>query len=488
MALGDAETALTLELFLPADARSPPVQGRARTIRWVWHDTADFAFAEDGLALIETNGPMWRLDRFRPTKPVSTWMPGAPDWTLAEGETPAHTCAAAGLDLPGTLLPMVRLQAYQRTLRAGSDGVAGYLIEGVLHGAVSERPVRLLRLTGPDFAVIARAAGLGASVPALGLSGLALSLIVPDMPPRRTGAPCLSANATVGAAFSHIVGHLMDVILHLAPHAVLGAGPEPVHQIRVAARRLRSALGLFGKIALCPALAPIKADARQLAAILGPARDWDVFVGGTGAAVAAHLPDDPAVARLLGAAKRRRQAAYRALRVYLDGPEFRLLGLQLASFVAMRPWQEEAEAVALAAFAARILKKRHARMLAAGHGIAHLDVPALHGVRLQAKRLRYAAEFFAPLYPDRIIGRYVRRLSDLQETLGHLNDTSVAAGLMGELNRAGGLGYAGGVVRGFVAGNAGDARADIAEAWKRFRKLGAKELFVAAQAADLKKD
>ena len=488
MVPGDAETGLTLDLLLPADAPLPPVQGRARTIRWVWHDTAEFAFADDGLALIETSGAAWRVDRFRPAKPASAWLPGAPDWTLAESDAPAPTCAAAGLNLPAMLIPMVRLQGRQRNLRTGSDGVALYVIDGVLHGAASEQPVRLLRLTGPAFAVIARADGLGAAVPGRSVSDLALSLVRPGLPPRRAGAPCIAGNFSVGAAFGHIVGHLTDVILQLAPSIALGVGPEPVHQMRVATRRLRSALGLFGKIVDCSELASIKADVRQLATILGPARDWDVFLAGTGAAVAASLPEDAAVARLLGAAKRRRQAAYRQLGAHLDGSEFRLLGLRLASLVAMRPWEADGEPVALADFAVRALKKRHARILAAGDGIAALDVPALHGLRLQAKRLRYAAEFLAPLYPDRLIGRYVRRLSDVQETLGHLNDGRVAAALMGELGRAGGLGYAGGVVCGFVAGHAGDARAGIADAWKRFRKLGVKSLFAAAKPADLEKD
>jgi triphosphatase len=487
MVPGDTETGLILDLMLPADAPLAPVRGRARLIRWIWHDTADFALAADGLALIQTGGSAWRVDRFRPATSQSAWAPGAPDWTLAEGDSPAGACAAAGLDLPDMLIPMVRLQANERSLRAGPDGVTGYVIAGVLHGAASERPVRLLRLAGPAFAVIVRAEELGASVPGRAVSAQALGLVYPDLPPRRSGAPDISAHASVGMAVGHIVGHLADVILDLAPSIALGVGQEPVHQMRVATRRLRSALGLFGKIAACPELAPIKADARRLAAILGPARDWDVFLAGTGAAVVAALPDDAAMARLLGAAKRRRQAAYRALRAYLDGPEFRRLGLRLAEFVALRPWEMDAAAAALAAFAARALKKRHGRMVAAGDGIASLDVPALHRVRLQAKGLRYAAEFLAPAFPDRSIGRYVRRLSNVQEALGHLNDANVAAGLMGELAGAGGLGYAGGVVRGFVAGSAGDARADIAGAWKRFRKLGVKSLF-AAREDDLKKD
>jgi len=307
--------------------------------------------------------------------------------------------------------------------------------------------------------------------------------------------PALAADMPIGAVIGQIIGYLTDVIVKTAPHAIIGAGPEPVHQMRVATRRLRSALGLFGKIIDCPEAAAIKAGARALAAILGPPRDWDVFLAGTAAAIAAALPDDEAVARLLESARKSRQRAYAALRRYIVGPAFRKLCAQLAAFAAQRPWEPElpGKAPDLARFAARALKKRHARLRATGDGsdgagIATLAVPDLHALRLQAKRLRYAAEFLAPAFPAQAIGRYLRRLSDLQEALGHLNDASVAAALMAQLGRAGGLGYGGGVVRGFVAGRADDHRDEIASAWRKFRKFDAAALFESARLADLDKD
>jgi CHAD domain-containing protein len=56
-----------------------------------------------------------------------------------------------------------------------------------------------------------------------------------------------------------------------------------------------------------------------------------------------------------------------------------------------------------------------------------------HRTRILAKRLRYATEFFAPLFPGRRARAYRNALAKLQATLGALNDAAVAAALAAEL-------------------------------------------------------
>jgi CHAD domain-containing protein len=70
---------------------------------------------------------------------------------------------------------------------------------------------------------------------------------------------------------------------------------------------------------------------------------------------------------------------------------------------------------------------RRARKLAAA------DAPARHRLRIAAKRMRYATEFFASLYPPRHVRPFVRALSSLQDTLGHLNDAAVTRKALREL-------------------------------------------------------
>jgi triphosphatase len=268
---------------------------------------------------------------------------------------------------------------------------------------------------------------------------------------------------------------------------VIAAGPpavtdtEPVHQMRVALRRLRACLSAFRHATDTPAMRALNEDARQLSGLLGPARDWDVFIAETGAAVAMAIGDDPALGRLLDRAARRRRAAYAALRRYLAGAAFRRMGIRLAGMAggtgwraALAPDQQAALASDIRDFAGTVMDRRLKRVRRAGERIDGLEEAALHGIRLDGKRLRYAAEIFAPLFERKKVARFQRRLMELQERLGKLNDGAVTADLMAQLmgtGRAGGKrAYAAGIVRGFVAAGGAAARADIERAWERFHR------------------
>src|SRR5206468_2775350 len=108
------------------------------------------------------------------------------------------------------------------------------------------------------------------------------------------------------------------------------------------------------------------------------------------------------------------------------------------------------------------------RVRKAGRGLAGLPLPALHELRKDCKRLRYAAEFFAPGFPKSGTKPFSKRLAKLQEELGHLNDVAVASALMAQLGR-GGRGYAGGIVEGWAGAAVPPARQRVRKAWRRFR-------------------
>ena len=96
---------------------------------------------------------------------------------------------------------------------------------------------------------------------------------------------------------------------------------------------------------------------------------------------------------------------------------------------------------------------------------------ALHGVRLRAKRARYAAEMFAVPHEGKAAQRFIRRLSVLQQRLGVLNDGAVATQLLQELGGPSGRhAYAVGVAVGFIASRAGRIRPRIIRAFERFRR------------------
>ena len=225
---------------------------------------------------------------------------------------------------------------------------------------------------------------------------------------------------------------------------------------------------------------------KELLGLLGPARDWDVFLAGVGADLAELLPQDRRLHALLEAAAARQQAAYQALASALDGPGWRALLLAGISFLQEKPWRAAADAEQLnwldappREFGARVLDKRWRRLLEAGAEIETLPPEALHELRLDAKRLRYTAEVFAPVFPHKPARRFQRRLALLQEELGRSNDASVARDLVQGLadNRDEGRIWAIGVVEGWCLGRSIMDRHEVFAAWK---KIIAKESFWSA--------
>jgi CHAD domain-containing protein len=57
---------------------------------------------------------------------------------------------------------------------------------------------------------------------------------------------------------------------------------------------------------------------------------------------------------------------------------------------------------------------------------------ARHELRIAIKKLRYAAEFFASLYPGKSSAPYLAAMAELQQALGTLNDIATAQVLVAE--------------------------------------------------------
>lgn len=499
MSAGTAAPHLTLELAVAPEAAGRLLHhpalverrlGRARSTATTVtvHDTADGALAEAGLALLvepRGRGAVQRLVRIlpdaanpaEPTRPpalvAETRIAGAPDPAALAGLLPGAAEAA--------LRPIAAAAGRRGTLRLAGD-LEVALFAGVLRGGTAGRPFARLWISAPEARAaeaLALAATLAADLPvavpatALAEEARALALGTPARPFWR-GPPDLAGATTVEDGARRAIAQLTLALVAAAPVAAEGTDPEGVHQMRVAIRRLRTALTVFRAAIGCPATAALKDRLGELARRLGPARDWDVLIAGTLAEVAAAFPQAPALARLRRAAVRARAAAYAEVRAALEAPAFRLLTLELAAAVVAPPWREatdaEAEALRsapLEAFAASALARRHRRLMRAGAGFAGLDIPALHALRIEAKRLRYAGELLGGLFGRKRRRRFQKALARLQDALGHLNDTAVAAGLMQALGGRGGSTWAAGVVQGWVAARAAPAREDAARAWHR---------------------
>ena len=488
---------------LPCLLRSPALLsrrvGRSKTSQAsiVWHDTAQGTLAASSLSLSQTSGPRatWRLERLRPNG-QGDWLPACPAPLLAE----AASLAELGHPIPAPLAPVAAFLGRHRAISLHGGSLLGgslpgghgatqlSILEGTLRGVAQDRPTCRILLQGEPASVAALARALGEtvrlSVPRASLAAQAMAVASGQGPaPRHTGAPAIPPGLSVGGALALATAHLADVILHWASLVPGSSGsnmPEPVHQMRVAVRRLRSALSVFRRPAQAddaarPWLDELAAQLKTLAAQLGAARDWDVFLAETGEAVRAAFPQDRRVAGLLAAAARRRAVAYADLTAAFAGRAWQSLEMDLALLPTTRPWHDDptqAQAERLAApvegFAARALDRHLKHVLAPGQGVAHLPAEQLHDIRKQAKRLRYAIEFFAPLFPEKPVRKYLSRLEHLQEVLGAVNDTAVAAGLMAQLGGGADRAFAAGIVQGFGAGRSAGAADGVERAWAKF--------------------
>jgi len=252
-----------------------------------------------------------------------------------------------------------------------------------------------------------------------------------------------------------------------------------IHQTRVALRRLRSFLSVFQDVIPPTARYQLSRSLGALAGTLGEAREWDVLIAETIEPLRTALGTEPVLARLQESATDARTEAEPRIREAAAGPDHLRLALALGSWFDAKIWPDietplEAELLdrPLVDFATSLLKKRHRKFLRAGKSAAEADPDSLHQLRIQAKKLRYTADFLRGLYPAKAARRYLDALKAIQEILGRGHDASVAQSLVPELatGDAHADARAAGLVAGWGAAEAAAARRQFAEAWSDFAK------------------
>jgi len=219
--------------------------------------------------------------------------------------------------------------------------------------------------------------------------------------------------------------------------------PEGVHSMRVASRRLRSALRDFTPYLRKRGINSVQKQLRNLAGALGEVRDHDVAIVAL-EKIAARAPShlSAALEKFIDARKQMREGAREELKSVLE--KTRLDQLQsdfIASVDAATATQEPqpppANPVTFQRMARAVILGRLKELEKLSDGLFQpFEVETLHEMRIAAKRLRYAIELFQTCW-GHSISAYAKRVARIQTALGDVHDCDVWMESLGkQINKA----------------------------------------------------
>ncbi|HSO91305.1 MAG TPA: CYTH and CHAD domain-containing protein [Arthrobacter sp.] len=433
---------------LPGVGRVGPPEEEA--LDAVYFDTAGLALATRGITLRRRTGG--HDDGWHLKLPVAVGE--RQEFTVRLGKNPES--------VPGRLrrlvqvhtrdqdvIPVARLKTRRTTQRLlSSDGTAladfsddrvesQTLLEPQAHAAWREWEIELIEgpkrlLKGADE-LLAATGHHPSKLPSKLARGLG-----EQYPEGGKPAPRPEPQGPASAVLLSYLSQQVEALKYHDPGVRVNA-PDAVHQLRVAARRIRSALATFGKLADRDVTRSLRSELQWLAGSVGEARDNEVMRARLLDLIGAEPPE-----LLLGPVARQieehfeiaaHNARTKGLAALKSARYFRLLDA-LDMFLAEPPLTETAGKEALPTVG-RLVSKQRKRLkkevlaLDAGSDSPATEA-ALHEVRKSAKRLRYAAEAAAPILGKRAT-TVARAAEEIQESLGDHHDTVVTRELLREL-------------------------------------------------------
>jgi inorganic triphosphatase YgiF len=250
--------------------------------------------------------------------------------------------------------------------------------------------------------------------------------------------PTLSAHLHAGQAFQAVARACLRQITANAERLRYRASPEVIHQLRVALRRLRSLITSFKQVVADARLPAIKAELKWLTGELDAARNLDVLLHGDYRAAVAQKEDAEGLKGLGVRLRGARRMAYVRAAGAVESERCRRLLLDLLVWIETGPWTIAEKTAArrerpIRRFAADELASRRRKIDRRGGKLRELDPVAQHKLRIEAKKLRYAADAFAGLFerPKRARA-FIEALKAVQDALGDLNDIAVGERLAHE--------------------------------------------------------
>lgn len=209
-----------------------------------------------------------------------------------------------------------------------------------------------------------------------------------------------------------------------------GADVKAVHDMRVATRRMRSALRLLENVYKARAIRSFEQTLKQASAALGKVRDLDVLIESL-SQYRADLSgeDQEALLPILEALNKRQAKAVRKLNGFLDGELYAQFVADFTEFArqpgrGVRAVEGTATPYQVRHVLPTLVHDRLANVRAYDNVIENGDVQTLHALRIEFKRLRYVVAFFQDVLGNSGTD-YLEALKAIQDHLGALNDAVV---------------------------------------------------------------
>lgn len=397
----------------------------------------------------------------------------------------------------GTLVPVATLRTRREVHRLVADdgSVLAEVCDDAVDGTVGG-PDRAggdadsgwreweVELVDGDDALLetARERLLGAGAVAAGHASKVGRLLRSAMPEAAEPAPAPTSGLRAGTAGDVVWRHLAEQVaaLQALDPQVRADEPDAVHRLRVAARRLRSALRTYRPLLDRAVTDPLRDELDALGEPLGQARDAEVLAARLEALVAeqpSELVLGPVERRLRDRARAQHRRAQDDVVAHLASERYLRLLDDLDALVAAPPWRPRARTKAaqvLPAAVGREWRDAVGRVRSLGDlgdlgGGAGSD-DALHEARKAVRRVRYATEAIVPWAGPRAV-RFAARVRAAQDALGEHQDSVVARRALREIgvaaHREGENAFTWGLLHGVERERAARARADFRRRWSK---------------------
>jgi CHAD domain-containing protein len=368
------------------------------------------------------------------TQPVTGWRPGRFARDLPDGEVAERV---APIVRPRALLPLATVSTQARVARLlNNDGktvarlITSHVSVATAAGTTELRPRLDLAEVRGYVGQARRAARIIADVPGLEAATATLAETVLDAAGTRAPAAASGITARMPGTTAVALGllGLLDALEANVAGVLQDIDIEFLHDLRVAVRRTRSALKLLGDVLPRGYLDRFAADFKWLSDLTTPTRDLDVHLLGFGQMVAslqAAPPEDLAPLRVF--LERDRELSLRRLRAGLRSARFRALTEDWRkALIKARDATPRRSVPPTGELAAERIRRAFRKVVRRGAAITDASpAESLHDLRKRCKELRYACEFFAPIYDAGEYGKVIGDLKRLQDCLGEFQDTQV---------------------------------------------------------------